>query len=420
MHRVTQLNVLLTTLGSAGDVNPFLAIGRALLQRGHRVTLITSTHFQEVAGEAGLAFVGVGTREDYAQVIDDPDLWDPNRGFRVFVRRVIVPAIRPTYDILTAHLQPNTVIVAQGQAFAGHLVHEKYDVPFATVQLQPIAFRSIYDAPVIPKWIPIFARSTLFKLIDFMILDREVANPINVFRSELGLAPVRHIFGSWAHSPQKTIGLFPDWFAAPQVDWPTNAKLSGFILMHQEPATLDSELGRFLDSGPPPVIFAPGTEVKRAEEFFATSIRAVDQLGRRAILLSRHTRQLPSLLPEGVVAFPHIPFPTVLPRAAAIVHHGGIGTVAHAFAAGIPQIIRPMAHDQPDNAARVERLGVGTTIHPKEFTARRLQSALQALLSSDSVSETCRRYSGKVASDTALAIACDEIEGLANMKASRM
>ena len=219
-RRTTELNLLLTTLGSAGDVNPFLAIGQALRDRSHRVTLITSSHFQEVAAQAGLAFAGLGTREDYAQVIDDPDLWEPHRGFRVFVRRVIVPAIRPTYDILTAHLQPNTVIVAQGQAFAGRLVHEKYDVPLATVQLQPIAFRTIYDAPVIPKWIPIFARSTLFKLIDFMILDQEVANPINILRSEFGLAPVQHIFGSWALSPQKIIGLFPAWFAAPQVDWP--------------------------------------------------------------------------------------------------------------------------------------------------------------------------------------------------------
>lgn len=134
-------------------------------------------------------------------------------------------------------------------------------------------------------------------------------------------------------------------------------------------------------------------------------------------MLSRHPQQLPSQLPEGIIAFPHIPFSTVLPRAAAIVHHGGIGTVAHAFAAGIPQIIRPMAYDQPDNAARVERFGAGKTIHPKEYTAPRLQSALTALLSSDSVSETCRRYSERVASDKALSIVCDEIERLA--KASR-
>ena len=187
--------------------------------------------------------------------------------------------------------------------------------------------------------------------------------------------------------------------------------------MQQKRARLDSEPARFLDSGPPPVIFAPGTEVKRAEAFSASSIRAVAQLGRRAILLSRHTQQLPSQLPEGIIAFPHIPFSTALPRAAAIVHHGGIGTVAHAFATGIPQIIRPMAHDQPDNAARVGRLGVGKTIHPQEYTARRLQSALQALLSSDSVSETSRRYSERVASDKALSIICDEIEGLANIKA---
>ncbi len=168
----------------------------------------------------------------------------------------------------------------------------------------------------------------------------------------MGLAPAKHILGSWAHSPDKTIGLFPEWFASPQPDWPQNAKLAGFVLHSDGPGTLPPQLVDFLDAGAPPIIFTPGTEMKHAHDFFATSVQALAQLGRRGILVSRHTEHLPPSLPEGVISFPYIPFDAALPRAAAIVHHGGIGTTAQAIAAGIPQVVRPMAHDQPDNAAR--------------------------------------------------------------------
>ena len=415
---MTRLSILLATLGSAGDVNPFVAIGRALRDRGHDVTLVTSAYFQEIVAEAGLAFAALGTRDDYNQVVDDPDLWDPNRGFRVFARRVVIPAIRPVHDVLSANLKSNTVIVAQGQAFGAHLVHEKHGVPFATVNLQPVAFRSIYDSPLIPKWIPSIARPSLYKVIDFLVLDRELANLINAFRAELGLAPVKNIFGSWAHSPLKSIGLFPEWFASPQTDWPPNTKLAGFVLFSDGSATLPADLERFLDAGTPPIIFTPGTEMKRAHEFFTTSIQALTRLGRRGILLSRHTEHLPSTLPEGIISFPYIPFDSTLPRAAAIVHHGGIGTIAQAFAAGIPQVIRPMAHDQPDNAARVQRLGVGLTIPPRQYTPDRVHSSLHTLLTSQNVMAACELYSAKVSPAEALSVVCQEIELLADRYAA--
>jgi rhamnosyltransferase subunit B len=415
---MSRLSILLVTIGSAGDVNPFLAIGRALRERGHDVTLISGAPFEEAALEAGLAFVPLGTRDDYMRVVDDPDLWDPNRGFQVFARHVVVPAIRTVYDLLSSRLDPNTVIVAQGQAFGAHLVHEKHGIPFVTVNLQPAAFRTIHDSPLIPPWIPSIARPSLYAAIDFLLLDRELAGPINAFRTELGLAPVKHILGSWAHSPDKTIGLFPEWFASPQPDWPQNAKLAGFVLHSDGPGTLPSQLVDFLDAGEPPIIFTPGTEMKHAHDFFVTSVQALAQLGRRGILLSRHIDHLPPSLPEGVISFPYIPFDASLPRAAAIVHHGGIGTTAQAIAAGIPQVVRPMAHDQPDNAARVQRLGLGVTIPPKQYTADRVHSSLYSLLSSPNIRAACQLYAGKASSSDSLTVVCHEIEALAGRYAA--
>ncbi|MGH9462710.1 MAG: RNA-binding domain-containing protein [Vicinamibacteria bacterium] len=122
--------------------------------------------------------------------------------------------------------------------------------------------------------------------------------------------------------------------------------------------------------------------MKRAGDFFRTSIEAATRLGRRAILLTQYREHLPAHLPPGVVSFPYVPFAAVLPRSAAIVHHGGIGTIAQALAAGTPQLIRPMAHDQPDNAARAKRLGVALTVSPDRYSPDQAAHSLRRLLTS--------------------------------------
>ena len=407
------LNVLLVTLGSAGDVYPFVMIGRALLRRGHTVTLITSAHFRQVVTDASIEFVGLGTPEDYSQVTDDPDLWDPRRAFRVFARRVVIPAISPVYEAISNWLRHDTVIVAQGQAFGAHFAHERHGIPFVTINLQPAAFRTAYDSPLFPSWLPTAARPLVNQLVDFLLIDRELAGPVNSLRSQIGLPPIKHILGSWAHSPQRTIGLFPEWFARPQPDWPHNMTLAGFVLLTNDPRPASPALIHFLDNGTPPIIFTPGTEMRHARAFFESSLRALAKIRRRGVFLSRHKDQLPSALPEDVISIPHMPFASLLHRAAAVVHHGGIGTIAHAFASGLPQLIRPMAHDQPDNAARVERLGVGVTVRPRRYTPERVASSLQSLLASENVARACQFYSTKVNATEALSVVCTEIEEVA-------
>jgi UDP:flavonoid glycosyltransferase YjiC (YdhE family) len=120
--------------------------------------------------------------------------------------------------------------------------------------------------------------------------------------------------------------------------------------------------------------------MKHADQFFSDSIEACRLLGQRGILLTQHPEQLPAELPKGIQHFAYLPFSEVLPRALALVHHGGIGTTAHAIAAGIPQVIRPMAHDQPDTAARVEKLGIGASLVPKKFSAASLTRKLNTFL----------------------------------------
>jgi len=408
----TKSTILLCTIGSAGDVYPFIGIGQELKKRGFRVVLITSEYFESQAHSAGLEFFGLGSSEDYQSIIQDPDLWSPDKGFKVFADRVVFPIMEPAYEVIAGFDPSKTIIVAQGQFFAAHIAHEKLGFPFITIHLQPAAFRSVHEFPLLPISLPPFVVRGLFSLIDALVLDKLFAPNINRFRQSLGLPSINKIFGRWMHSPQKNIGLFPAWFAQLQPDWPPQTQLTSFVYYDKQSGNEDvsNELDAFLSAGSPPIIFTAGTAMKHADQFFRDCIEACQLLGQRGILLTQHPEQLPDELPPGIQQFAYLPFSKILPRALALVHHGGIGTTAQAIAAGIPQVIRPMAHDQPDTAARVEKLGIGVSLSPQKFNAASLAEKLNALVTSQAVLERCKIYAGRIHPDQSLNETCLIIE----------
>jgi len=151
MNHKNNHTIILCTIGSAGDVNPFIAIGQELQRRGHRAILCTSQYFESHARNAGLEFIGLGNANDYLSIIEDPKLWEPETGFKVFAERVILPIMQPVYDAISGFDPRHTMIIAQGQMFGAHIAHEKYNFPFVTINLQPAAFRSVYEFPLLPS-----------------------------------------------------------------------------------------------------------------------------------------------------------------------------------------------------------------------------------------------------------------------------
>jgi UDP:flavonoid glycosyltransferase YjiC (YdhE family) len=176
---------------------------------------------------------------------------------------------------------------------------------------------------------------------------------------------------------------------------------------------VDNAVDEFINASSPPILFTPGTAMKHASQFFLDCVEACQRLRRRGILLTGHPEQLPDVLPDDIRHFAYLPFSKVLPRAAALVHHGGIGTTAGAIAAGIPQVIRPTAHDQPDTAARVERLGIGVSLPPGKFTAASLAGKLETLMTSQQVLDRCNTYAQRIDPERSLDDTCRIIEGFA-------
>jgi rhamnosyltransferase subunit B len=413
------MHVILNPLGSHGDVHPLVALGIGLQARGHLVTMVASAPYQDLADRHGFAFRAIGTTDDFNSIIENPKLWHPRDNFAVlFGGEPFERMLRQTFfTIQELAQQPDTVVVAGTLSLAARLAHEKLGIPLATVHLQPLALFSVADPPVlatvsIPRWWPIWLRRLMLWLGRYRYTEPLLRPPINRLRNELGLPLVKDIFGDWRHSPQRLLCLFPEWFATAP-DWPTQTRLTGFLQYDQASGRAVSPgLLQFLDNGEPPVIFSFGSAMRTGRAYFEAAVKACEVGNFRGVLLAKGGEQIPSILPSNVYHADYAPFSLVFPRASVVVHHGGIGTTAQALSAGVPQLIMPMAFDQPDNAARLEKLGVARQILPANFTGPSIAKLVKELQTNPSYRAAGTELAKRLDQGDALRISCEIVEGL--------
>jgi rhamnosyltransferase subunit B len=405
---------ILIALGTVGDVHPFIAIGKSLKAMGFQVTLASNGYFQERAEAAGLSFFSLGSAANCLAAIRTMDIWDMRKGLPIVIEQGINPLIRPVYDFISQQDLTKTTILASSLAFGARIAQDKLGAKVISIHLQPFIFWSAERPANLPgmfnlTWLPRSLRHSLLHKLELEMTDQLFGAGVNAFRQELGLPKTNHILSSWIHSPEKIIGLFPEWYAPPAADWPHQVKLTGFINYDGESQEIPSELEEFLNAGEAPVVFTPGTAVSDATEFFQESIKAAKLLGKRALLLSTQMENKidPNLLDDSIRFSPYIPFSRCLSRASALVHHGGIGTSAQALAAGIPHLVRPFNFDQPDNAVHLRKLGVAEIISSRAYRASKIAKKLDKLLNSKETLQSCTTWSCKMNSSKALAQTCE-------------
>jgi UDP:flavonoid glycosyltransferase YjiC (YdhE family) len=416
------MKFVMTPVGSAGDVHPFIGLGRALRARGHDVVIVTAGPFEQTVTRAGLGFRETVSAEIFNQLSRHPDLWNSYRGLKLVLGSV-ASYLRLGYERVAEVYEPGrTVLVGHALSFGTRLFEETHAVPAATLHLAPSIFRSDFEQPAIAPgrdltWAPRWVKRSFWWAADRVLSDPPIVPKLNAFRHELGLPPVSRVFRDWLHSPQRVIALFPDWFAPPQPDWPPALRLTGFPQYDEsDQQQLSPTLLEFLDTGSPPVVFTPGSANQDAAAFFRGAVDAATRLNRRAVLLTRFTEHLPTL-PPAVHHEGYAPLSRLLPRCAALVHHGGIGTLAQALAAGVPQLTMPMGFDQPDNTTRLIRLGVARWIAPSRFTGERVAPLLDTLLTDPAIASSCAKYAALLKDGSALSRTCDLLEALSSGRA---
>jgi UDP:flavonoid glycosyltransferase YjiC (YdhE family) len=407
------MRFLLVSQGSYGDINPCAAIAVRLREHGHQVLFLASEYYEPFLKRLGIEVVSTMSREDNlritAAIVSE-------RGFRAFdigLRELVLgPASREYAAIRDLYEPGETVVLAGALALGARIAQEKLGVPIATLIVSPDQLRSIYHpGPLGHRIVPKPARKWMQSLFDRR-MNSTLMPQTNRLRDELGLPALQGFFGDWRlFSPQLILGLFPDWYAPVQPDWP-KIRLTGFPLFDRADAQeLPSDVEEFLGAGEPPLIINALSSMQAAHEFFERSVAAVRRIGARAILLSPFPHNVPANLPQGIRYFGYVPHRLILLRAAGIIHQGGTGTVAGALLAGIPQIIVPVnLIDAPFHGRRIASLGVGARLWSAQYRTRRVASELEKLLSSSTVKERCRYYAAKMKAEDGTGAACRLIE----------
>ena len=411
--------VVLTTVGSWGDVLPYVAIALGLRDRGHSAIVATSACYREKVEALGVGFHAVRPDSDW---VADAELMRrrSHRGLGLIriAREWLLPALRESYDDMTAAVAGADVLVSHPlAAYAARLVAEKTGVPWVSTMLVPVGFFSAYDGTEIPlpaalsapfRWLG--PRGRLAMLWSGRRATRFLAKPWYRLRAELGLPPATD--GNPladSHSPDLNLAMFSTLLAAKQPDWPPQTVVTGFpVSSRAGGAGMPAALTRFLESGPPPLVFTLGTAVGAdAGRFYEISLAAAQALGHRAVFVGSGVKPLAG--GSETLRLDYAPFAELFPRAAAIVHHGGIGTTGLVMRSGRPMLVMPRAWDQPDNAARVARLGIARIVPRHRYTASRVASELRQLLD-DQYQQRALSVSQQLEDEDGVRSACEAIE----------
>lgn len=398
--------IVLATIGSLGDLYPFIAIALALQGRGFEPVLAVPHDQIAIAQAAGIEGRAVlpsfetittqlaMTREQVVERL--------LRDQHFLLERFLLGWLRPSCEALDEITAGACALVGSPFLFAAPIVATKRGIPLISAQLQPMALFSARQPPRTP---------------DFRFFRHAPVGPVglgwNHFLYGLARAQFRLRYGAQVNAVRRHHGLkrsraaillepggkvdltlccwSPLMGPLPR-DAPPDARIIGFPMFDREDGgapSLDPELDRFLAAGPAPLVFTLGSfAVAAPGAFYPAATAAAAALGRRAIMLTGDA-VLPAPSPDMIVRR-YVPHSLLFPKAAAIIHHGGIGTTAQALRAGKPQLVVPHMGDQHDNAARLAQIGVAATLAAPAFAGGAAIPALSRLLTQARYADAAR------------------------------
>jgi UDP:flavonoid glycosyltransferase YjiC (YdhE family) len=406
-------------MGSLGDLHPKIAVGLELKNRSHEVVINTWEGYREKIGKLGLEFYPM--RPDIDQTDRDllADLMHPIKGPEKVIRELVFPYLHQMYDDMMAACDGADLVVTGELIYIARSVFEKTGIKWVSTSLAPLSMFSSDDPNVYPQAefleilrpLPSVFHSGLFAFMRSTI--SHWYKPYRSFRRDLGLSEDHDPMFTGKYSSLLHLAMFSKALAKPQPDWWQPTVQTGFCFYDGQLDTgqMPDGLEEFLSVGEPPIVFTLGSAaVLDPRDFFDESVKAAKMLGRRAVVIYGNDNEPPAGLNDEIVGFPYAPFSRVFPRVACVVHQGGVGTTGQVLRAGVPALIMPYSHDQPDNAARCRRNGVARTIKRNRYTAGSAAAEIKQLLGDPRYAQRARDAAVVVASEHGTTAACDAIE----------
>jgi len=409
------MRVLFATIGSLGDLHPCLSLAVALKRRGHSVAIASTEIYRAKVLALGFDFHSLRPNWDPADSALIRQCEDIKSGPEVLIRKLVLPQLEDTYADLMKAAQECDFMLAGELLYAAPLVAEKLKIRWASIILSPCSFLSAYDPSLlvnVPQLIWLRGAGWRVNRAFLNIGNRSIRNwwePVRRLRVKEGLDPDCEPLTRDKFSPTLVLALFAAALAEPQPDWPKNTVQTGFAFYDGNAGDADlSQLASFLAPGEAPVVFTLGsTAVACPGNFYPASQEAILKLGKRALLIGAHDFESRS---NQILAVPYLPYSRVFEHASVIVHQGGSGTTGQALRAGRPMLIVPFGWDQPDNALRVKRLGVGLSLARQDYSAGSLSAVLDRLMRESSFAKRAAEVAEQLKSQDGTREACDAVE----------
>lgn len=416
--------IVITTWGSLGDLHPYIAIALGLRERGHDVIVATCPSYEHKILSLGLGFRAVRPDCDWLQDAEKVRWYShPRFGLLRVGQGILMPSLRGAYEDTLAAAHGADLLVTMVASYATRLVAEKERIPWASAVHVPLGFFSADDpsilefSPLLTKQLrclgPVFWRPLFW-------LGKRASRPLAKewyrLRAEIGLPPTNE--GNPladSHSPNLVLALFSKLLADKQPDWPSQSVVTGQPVYDKDgDSGLPTSLSQFVNDGPPPIVFTAGSAVTaNAGGFFEHSLACARTLGCRAVfVVGKGNSERFTSLPSDRMAVDYAPYSELFSRAAAIVHHGGVGTTGIGMRSGIPMLVVPFAWDQPDNAERVRRLGIARTIPRHRYTDQTAAAAIQDLINNPKYKDRATVVAQQVNEENGLKSACNALEAL--------
>ncbi len=409
------MKIIITTLGSDGDIFPFIGIGLELQKRGHSIIFLTSDYYREMIPKYGFTFIPIDDYSDAEEMFTSVDPENMMDQFPKHLEYFITSPMKKVYEAIEKNYDKNTVLINWKLMAGAKIASEKFNIPLVSIYLSPSQIRSVIEPPrytfskilpLLPKFV---IRQGYIKMDQW--IDSLIKETINTFRTDVGLEQIETSMLDWLETPDRLLAVFPEWFGNLQKDWPAHSIHTTFPLFVESKAGKNQEaLEQFITHEKKPVVVTPGSQLAKAHEFFKVMTNIVKKLQLRGIFRTKYREQLPEDLGDTILHIEYADFEKLLPQSALIIHHGGIGTVAQAIKSGIPQIIIPWGLDQYDNAIRIKKLGIGDYIDPKKIDEKKISKKITRLLESKQVAANCKKYAESFREVDPFKQTCDIIE----------
>lgn len=405
------MKLTLIAIGSRGDVQPIVALGRGLLDAGYAVRMVTLESFEPMVHGQGLELFSV--KGDAQSLTNEMMLAGmKGKGLNLFS---MYRGIMRTFGAITASYQQAFTAEALRDSDAilsqlpgglyGYDLAQALRVPYIALSVIPQEITGAYPLSLLPMQ---FSLGRWYNRLTYSLGQQLAWHPfrksINAFRQQLGLPTASFWWGNMRRmkrEPVPVIQGFSEHVIPTQPEWGDHVHTTGYWTLDESGWEPSGALVRFLEAGEPPVFIGFGSmPVPDPQVTTHLILEALQRSGKRGILHAGWAQLGIAALPENVFLLDYAPYAWLFPRMAAIIHHGGSGTTGFALRAGVPSMVVPFTADQPFWGRRTVELGVGHAPIPfAKLTADNLTLAMNAMTEDSGMKSRAVRLRGAMANE---------------------